>query len=255
MKRTVFLAALLATTAGAYAQSPINWPQDINWQIDTGFDYSSGKYGGTEATDVLSVPVDLRLQMDRFRLEATMSYLDVKGPGVVAGGVVVGGTGPVTTRSGLGDLNVGAAFLLNKDGDAPAIELEGIVKVPTAGSGLGTGQYDYLAQVNLYHSFTPRFMLFGSAGYQWLTSFPTVALESGLIATGGANFKTSDDTSIGFTASYHQQYYAGLGDVYALSPYVLWNVVPNWRVTAYGTFGLSKASPDYGAGLRLIFYR
>lgn len=255
MKRLACAAALLASVSAACAQSTINWPQDVNLQIGTGFDYSSGKYGAATATDVWSIPLDVRLQMDRFRLEATLPYLDVRGPGVVAGGVVVGGSGPVTTRSGLGDLNVGAAYLLSKDGDAPAIELEGIVKVPTASTNLGTGKYDYLAQANVYHSFTPRFMLFGSVGYQWLTSFSTVKLESGVLATAGANFKASDATSIGVTASYHQEYYGGLGDVYAFSPYLLWNFAPNWRVTAYGTVGASKASPDYGAGLRLVFYR
>ena len=256
MKRTVVFAALIASLgSSASAQSFINWPQNVAWQVDSGLDYSSGKYGAASDTTVFSVPLEGRLQLDRFRVEFSLPYLSVKGPGVVAGGVVVGGSGPVTTRSGLGDLNVGAAYLLNKDGTMPAVELEGIVKVPTAATGLGTGKTDFTAQANLYHSFTPRLMLFGSVGYQWLQSFSTVTLKSGVAASGGLNYRATDNVSVGASAAFREEYFAGLGNEFTLSPYTLWNFANNWRFTGYGTFGFGKASPDYGLGFRLIYYR
>jgi opacity protein-like surface antigen len=256
LKRLVLYATIVSAAASsASAQNVINWPQNFAWQIDTGADYSSGRYGSTTDTNVLSIPIEGKVQLDRFRLEASLPYLDVKGPGVLAGGVVVG-NGPVTTRSGIGDLNLGAAYLLSKDAaDSPAIEVEGFVKVPTAGTNLGTGKYDYAVQANIYHSFTPRFMLFGSAGYQWLTSFSTYTLKSGVTATAGANYRASDDVSVGVSGSFRQEYYAGLGDAFTVSPYVLWTFDPHWRISTYGTFGSGKASPKYGFGMRLILFQ
>ncbi len=133
-----FLAALLQP---ALAQSFLQWPQNINWQVGTGLDYSEGKYGSTTKTTVLTIPIDARLEFDRFRIDATLPFLDVTGPGVLAGGVVVG-TGPIKSRSGLGDLNVTGAFTLTHDDDTfPAIDIGGSVKFPTASPNLGTGKF------------------------------------------------------------------------------------------------------------------
>lgn len=260
MKRSFGRLAPLAVLLLATPASAQNWHfwqnanlQLTNWQLATGFDYSAGRYGAASDTTVLSIPFTGRVQLGDLRLEATLPYLDVKGPGVFTGGIVVG-TGASSTRSGIGDLNLGAAWLLHKDtAEVPAIELEGIVKAPTAESGLGTGKFDYTAQVNLYHSFTPRLMLFGTLGYQWLNNFQTYTLEDGMLASGGVNYWASNDTSVGLSVSYRQEYYGGLGDVFSVSPYLLWDFDENWRISAYGIVGATDASPRYGGGLRLIF--
>lgn len=251
--RVLAPVALTALATPALAQDWQDFLQPSAFQIATGVDYSSGKYGASSDTTVLSIPLDMRAQFDRVRLEATLPYLQVKGPGVFTGGVVIG-SGTSSTRSGLGDLTLGAAYLLHADSNAlPAIEFEGLVKVPTAGSGLGTGKADYTAQANIYHSITPRVMLFGTVGYQWLSNFKTFTLENGVLASAGVNFKPTENWNIGVAASYHQEYYRGLGEQFTVSPYLLWNFAANWRISAYGIVGTTKASPDYGAGMRLIF--
>jgi hypothetical protein len=264
MKRvSVFVAVMAATVQSAAAQpsTPRNAPaqtflnrQNWQWQVDTGADYSSGRYGAATTTDVWSIPLDGKVQAGPFRLEGTIPYVSVTGPGVVADGVVVG-SGPVNTRSGIGDLNLGAAYLLSKDADWPALEFEGIVKVPTAATGLGTGKTDFTLQANAYHYVTPKVMLFGSLGYQWLSSFSTFVLENGVQASAGANFVASTQFNLGMSASYRQEYFRGLGDAFTVSPYALWNIANNWRVTGYGTVGAGKASPEFGLGMRLIYYR
>lgn len=256
MKRIAGAAAILAAISQpALAQSFLQLPQGIAWQIGTGLDYSEGKYGGTTKTTVLSVPVDARIELDRFRLDLTLPWENVTGPGILAGGVVVG-TGPVKTRSGLGDLDATGAFTLTHDeGGLPAIDIGGSIKFPTANSELGTGKFDYSVQGNVYHSFTPQLMLFGSVGYQWLTSTSTIALKDGITASGGVNFKATDDVSVGLSANFRQEYFDSLGDQFTVSPYVLWNLMPNWRVSAYATAGAGKASPEFGVGGRLIFYQ
>ncbi len=244
----IAMLGVLSFSAQAFADS------SIAWQADTGFDYSVGKYGGQSDTRVLSIPLDLTLQADRLRLQATLPYLDVRGPGVFAGGVVVGGNNAVTTRTGLGDLNLGAAYLLTRDStELPAIEIAGTVKVPTAGNNLGTGKFDYTAQANLYHSLTTRLMLFGSVGYQWLSSFRTYKLENGALASAGVNYKLADDTNVGVSASYREEYYPGLGKQFSMTPYALWDFDTHWRLSGYGIVGFTDASPRLGGGMRLIF--
>ena len=226
------------------------------WDVATGFDYSTGKYGGTSDTSILSVPIGMRAQLDKVRLELTVPYLDVKGPSTFAGGVVVGGNNAVTTHSGLGDITTGAAWILHQDSALlPGVELAGTVKLPTASSSLGTGQFDYSIQTNLNHSVSQRVMLFGSLGYSWLSDFRGFNLEDGVTATGGLNLRSSDATNIGVSANYRQAYYRTLDDQFSLTPYALWTFAQHWRLSGYGLAGFTNSSPNIGGGIRLIFFQ
>jgi hypothetical protein len=247
-------------TAGIALFCTIAWPLAANaanqWDVASGFDYYTGKYGAASNTDVWSVPLGLRDQIDKFRVELTIPYLHVHGPGVLAGGVIVGGNNAITTRSGLGDVNLGAAWVLHQDDQSlPGIELAGGIKLPTASAALGTQKFDYTIQANLNHSLSQTVMLFGSLGYQWLSDFRGFHLEDGVTATGGVNFKASDATSIGISANFRQTYYRTLDDQFTLTPYALWTFAPHWRVSGYGIAGFTNSSPDLGGGLRLIFFQ
>ena len=246
-------ALLLCLTSLAL---PVSALAATSWDASTGFDYSSGKYGGSSDTTVLDVPFALRVQMDSIRLEASIPYLSVRGPGTYAGGVVVGGSNAVTTRSGMGDVTLGAAWALTKDDTSfPGIELQGNVKVPTASSALGTGKYDYTLQTNLNHSISASTMLFGTLGYQWLSDFRGFHLKDGLLANAGVNFRAGDKTNLGLSLSYRQPYYQTLSNQFSLSPYLLWDFTEGWRLSGYGLVGFTNASPNIGGGLRVIFYQ
>lgn len=255
---TLICAAILTWPLQAAAQATTGVSQaasDVHWDVATGIDYSTGRYGGASDTTILSVPLAVRVQMDAFRLELTMPYLQVRGPDSFSSGAVIGGNSPVTTRSGLGDLTVGGAWTLTRDKPSmPGIELEGTIKVPTASPQLGTGKFDYSLQTNINHSITPDVMLFGSVGYQWLSDFDGFHLKNGVMAQAGANYKSSADTNIGFSVNYRQPYYQTLDEQLSLSPYVLWTFGRHWRISAYGIVGFTNASPDAGGGMRLIFF-
>src|SRR5262245_24244654 len=158
-----YVLALATLSQPALGQGFLQWPQNVNWQIGSGVDYSEGKYGGTSKTTVWSIPIEARLELDRLRIELSLPYENVTGPGILAGGVIIG-SGPVKSRSGLGDLNATGAFLLTHDDEFPAIDIGGTIKFPTANSSIGTGKFDYSVQSNIYHSLTPRLMIFGSIG-------------------------------------------------------------------------------------------
>jgi len=219
-------------------------------------DYSVGDYNAASDTTVISVPLNAKVQINRVRLEFTVPYLDVEGPGTLAGGgIIVPGNNTVTHRSGLGDVNLGVAWLINRGGQfAPSFELAGIVKVPTAGSGLGTEEFDYTAQLNIYQPLSPQTLIFASGGYQWLGDFGTFTLEDGVVVSAGINYKPTEAISLGFGVNYRQQYWQALGDYVSVSPYLQWNFGGMWRITGYGLVGLTEASPRFGGGLRLGLY-
>jgi hypothetical protein len=250
------ITSALALLAAFFISAQASAENNTAYEIGTGIDYSTGRYGAASDTSVISIPLELKFQFDKIRLQASIPYLRVQGPGSFVGGIIVPGSSGTSTRSGLGDVNLGATWMINQDTPSlPAFELGAVVKVPTASSGLGTGKTDYTAVLNSYHSFNPQFMLFASIGYQWLADFGTVNLENGVVASAGMNFKPSQTTSIGFAANYHQEYFKGLGDQFTVSPYALWNFDTNWRLVGYGTVGFTTASPKWGAGMRLVFFR
>jgi outer membrane putative beta-barrel porin/alpha-amylase len=251
------IAMSWALPSSAQTTAPAQEPASTTtWEAFVGADYSVGDYGGASDTTVVSVPLTLRAQLNRVRLEATVPYLHVEGPGTSAGGgIVVPGNQGTTSRSGLGDIYLGAAFLLNRGGQtAPSFEIAGTAKIPTASSGLGTEEFDYGAQLNVYQPLTMRTLLFASAGYQVLGDFGTIELEDGITASAGINFTASMNLSVGVGVNYRQQYVADLGDYVSVSPYLQWSFGGMWRITGYGLVGLTDASPRFGAGLRLGLY-
>src|SRR5512134_2141974 len=91
-----------ATEASAAEKSWLTALWDsTTWDVSSGFDYSTGSYGGPSNTTVLSVPLNLRAQSDSVRVELSIPYLDVSGPGTYSGNGVVGG------GSGIGDATAG----------------------------------------------------------------------------------------------------------------------------------------------------
>jgi hypothetical protein len=237
------------------ALAPLPATAAVGWDLTSGIDFSAGRYGGAADTSVTSVPLALRVQMDKFRAELTIPYLSVKSPGTFTGGGVVG-AGASVTHYGLGDITLGGAWQLHADEvNWPALEIAGSVKFPTAASSLGTGQFDYSLQANVNHFITPRVMLFGSAGYQWLHDFSIYKLESGVSASAGLNVRASDSTYVGFSTSFREPYAPGVGNQYTLAPFALWSFASNWRATAYFVKGFSRASPRIGGGLRLTYFR
>jgi hypothetical protein len=80
--------------------------------ISTRIDYSSGKYGQSQSTDILVGLTSLGVTFDDFQVSASLPYLNITSPAYVVvgpGGVPVAVTPKAgasdTTRSGWGDLS------------------------------------------------------------------------------------------------------------------------------------------------------
>lgn len=228
-----------------------------SFELATGADYSAGHYGAANDTTVWSIPLDLKAQLGRLRLQASLPYEFVNGPGQMVGGVIVAtANAPVTSRSGVGDLNLSAAYLLTRErGLLPAIELGGGAKVPTAKTTVGTGQADYSVSASLYKSVLPRAILFGSVGYSWLGSPAAYRLENGITASGGINYRPDEKQNYGVSLAWREPVALGLKGQAVVSPYMTYRVSRVLGLTLYGMGGLNDASPRIGAGLRLTVFQ
>ncbi len=228
------------------------------FEIGTGADYSVGDYGAAADTTVWSIPLDLKLQANRLRLQATLPYVSINGPGQIVGGVIIPSatSTSTTSRNGIGDLNLSAAYLLTHEkGILPSIEVGGGVKLPTASSAIGTGETDFSANASLYKTIAPGVMLFGSAGYSWLGSPVAYRLENGITASGGVNYRPNGDQNFGVSVAYREPVAIGLQGQAVVSPYMTWRLNRRFGLTLYGMAGLNNASPRVGAGFRLSLFR
>jgi len=242
---------------------------NFDWGFSTGIDYVAGKYGAkcavsvtnlsctTTGTTVFEIPATAMLQLSRLRLEVTVPYIDIEGPGKFAGNfglpiIVAPASNEPKHRSGLGDFSFGAAWLIAREGTFfPAVEIAGITKLPTASGNLGTGKYDYGAQVNLYRTLAPGLTAYGSLGYLWVGDINTIKLHSGARATAGADFKFFS-YGVGAVADFQRSTWQGAPSYATLNPYVTWRFIGPVGVQLYTTIGLTRSSPDHGFGMRLV---
>lgn len=256
---TTAVAAERDRAAAARSTAAASDTADSSFEFATGADYSVGHYGASQDTSVVSIPLDLKAQFGRLRLQGSLPYVFVKGPGQLVDGVAVTaptGSTATTRRSGIGDLNLSAAYLITREnGLLPSIEVGGGVKIPTAKASIGTRKTDFAATANIYKSLTPTTTLFGSVGYSWLGSPAAYRLRSGITASGGLNYRPVSSQNYGVSIAYREPVADGLKGQAVVSPYMTYRVSKLLGLTFYGVAGLNDASPRLGGGVRLSVFR
>lgn len=232
MKARIIFLVLLAVSAPAYAK-------DI-FSLGTGFEYTTGKYGGTTSTDILYIPVTGKYQSDRLTLKVTVPYIRVTG----TGGVIINGrpTGQVATtkntQSGLGDITASAAYNVYARGTR-LLDLVGKVKLGTADAskGLGTGENDYAAQVDGYQLIKST-TLFATGGYKVMGQPAGLILRDVIYGSIGASQKLNNASSAGLMLDVAQSSNAKRSDRRELIAYATHKITPGFKVTG---------KPDKGA--------
>lgn len=242
------LHLILAATAAFVA--PTAAMAQVVWEPSAGIDYSTGSYGAADDTEVLYAPFGLRATASRWRFDAAVPYLRIKGPaGSVVGGVVIPGGGPVTSRAGLGDVTLSATYQLVEPVQGQTQwELGAGVKLPTADDDLGTGETDYNVQLGVRQPLSDTLTLMGAVGYQWLGDPVGFELEDGPTAMAGVNYAASPRANFGVQANYRSAYLAGFDDQWIVNPYFRLDSESGWALTGYATAGLTDSTPDFGVG-------
>lgn len=252
--RVLWLFATALLPWCSYGDTPVtSVAPTTKLTVTTGFDYSTGDYGESSSTDIFSIPVITRYDIDQWTLKLTVPYLWVSGPGnVITGLGRVGAAGSASnqTRSGWGDVVTAATYNVYDNRSAGwAVDLTGKVKFGTAdrSRGLGTGESDFMMQADVYKSMgslTP----FGSFGYRILGSPPGISLNNVFFSSVGIDSKVNEDTSVGASFLVQEKISTSIDSAKELSAYVSHHLGPNWRVQGYVLTGFTNASPKFEIG-------
>jgi hypothetical protein len=252
MKSKSLLIAALAVPQLALAQSVVT--------LGTGFDYTSGKYGGTQTTDILYLPFYAKYETGPWILKLTVPYIRVTGPGNVVGAgadrvTLPEGTTERRTASGLGDI-VGSAFynVLSERSAPVGLDLGVKVKLGTADKdeGLGTGKTDYSLQADAF-KLLGAVTAFGSLGYRVYGDPAGVDLKNVFYGSVGGSYKLSSETSAGLAYDFRPAITPGGGKVSELSAFVSHRLSRDWKLQVYGVTGFADASPDFGVGAQIAY--
>jgi hypothetical protein len=244
-----------------------------NFYMAAGFDYSTGKYGSDTTTTMLSIPVVGTYLSGDWMLKLTVPFVRITGDGTVIpgmGGAVPGtgggmssgggmGGGPggpgnataSTTQSGLGDVIAAATCnIYSGIENALSMDLTGKVKFATADTGLGTGENDYAAQVDVYKKFD-RFTAMGSLGYLLLGDPSGADFKDAAYGILGGYHQFTDQTAAGAEMRLSQKLTATGTGPRELTAYVSHRFNQSLKINAYVLKGFSDGSPDSGFGLLL----
>jgi hypothetical protein len=229
-----------------------------------GLNYSSGKYGTSTDTKILSVLFNARYETDLWTFRLTVPYLSVTGPANVIPGVgrfdssgrprrraVVG----TTSESGPGDTVASATYNAYYDAATKrGLDLTGRLKLPTADAnkGLGTGATDESLQLDVYQTLD-RLTLFADVGYTFFGHSDFVQLDNALNYGVGASNKLRATDSVGASLDGRQRVTPGGAPQRELT--VFWNRRTDsaTRVQAYFLIGLANGSPDWGLGVSAAY--
>jgi hypothetical protein len=224
------------------------------FRLSTGFDFSSGRYGGTDVTDILYIPVIGKYESGDLTLKLTVPYIRITGPGGIR--YDLGQLGqPLasttrTTSSGLGDIVTSADYNFYSV-DSLDLDVVGKVKFGTADAnkGLGTGKNDFSAQIDGYYYTLDETTLFATVGYRFYGSpVANVTLNDILYGEIGANRKMDNKASAGAMLYMAQSPSIYSANQLEATVYISNKISHGTIVQVNASMGLASGSPDYGLG-------
>ncbi len=278
---TLILGSALAAAAGPALA------EENSTQLSVAYYLSSGDYGLNTNTDTEYVPISLDYYHGPWSFNLTVPYVRISGFGTVTmgpngpiqvshtpgkgmfnvsstssspmGGATTTTTTTTTTtltkvtESGIGDVtaSVGYSFL-PAAADGLLIEVNGQVKFPTADDkkGLGTGEFDYSAQVDLSKPFgalTP----FVNAGYTITGDSDQINYNNVFYSSIGTSYSLTDTVSVKASYDYRQKATDDADNAEEASVSLSWLINDTWSATVSGATGFTNASPDWSGGLEV----
>lgn len=247
------LAALVVVVAGATVRDAHADAAAASYRgirLSLGFHYSAGDYDTSSTTEIYYVPFTIRVDRGHWTFRTSIPYLAIRG----GTGVVEGPTGPVTsngTADGLGDIVArGGYWIAPLLPWMPWIELDGLVKAPTANEddGLGTGRWDFGVESE-WTWLVGRFSPFVALGYRFLGGKPSLPLRDVFAGSVGAQWLFDDRLAAGLMLDYRERASATSGERVEIIPFASYRMRDHWILSTYVSAGLAMGSPDVGVGL------
>lgn len=253
MKRLIIplLTTLALTVTG------VSMADENVFGLSAGMDYSTGKYGDEQSTDIIYSPVTARYETNSWIFKLTLPYVRITGPGNVIGGsdnvVQIGPTGGGVRRTASGQGDVVAAATRNvyqNPEQSFLLDITGKVKFGTADAikGLGTGENDYSIQADLLRQ-NGAVLLFGSVGRKWMGDPAGIALRDPWFGSLGIGYNHSKMVQFGGAYDIRQRVTDSGARLSELMIYATYKSPSRYTVQCYVIKGYAAGSPDWGAGI------
>ncbi len=222
---------------------------DLKQTISAASYFSNGDYGEDSDTDILYFPVSYSANYGKWGAQVTVPHLRVDGVGNVLvniGGVnrAVAGTQQERNR-GVGDSVVSLIYQFDPfTENSPFMDFRLDVKLPTADEtrGLGSGETDYSAQLDLSQGFGSS-VLFSTIGYTFRGKTDLYqSLQNSAFVQLGVAQTTSSRWSIGLFYDYREAASSFSQEVHEIVPYFSWQISTNWSFTGFAVVGFTDAS-------------
>lgn len=225
--------------------------------LSSGFDFSTGNYGGSTATDVTYLPVVGKYEINHWLFKLTLPYLRVTGPANVTPniGQAVYSSNAVRTDSGMGDVILAGSYsLINSAAKGLLLDVGSKIKFGTADKylGLGTGANDYAAELSLYKT-NGRFSRFGTVGYKVFGQSAGYRLDNVFYGSIGFSRKFNPQLSSGLIFDYRQATSPSYDPQQILTLFLNEKINSKWRIQIYVFKGEGISSPALGGGAMLTF--
>lgn len=267
-----FLVILMTSGPGSAADQNNN-QTERNWQVGFSPSYLKGDYGTGSTTTITYLPVSVRRLFDNGDLTFIMPYLCVTSNGAVtllgdvpnrvsqSGNTGSGGSGggkgkkpgnvePVSsTDCGIGDLILrGRYYLVDEREWVPTIAVTGRIKMPTADAsrGLGTGEFDEGAGLELYKKLFGQWWGFMDFGYTLIGDPADVNLRNQWYYDLGVGYDLTKNMLLSMYYEEYQALIAGLSNPRDLRFAINYKANDALRLNASTLIGLSDGAPDYG---------
>ena len=217
--------------------------------VGTGFDFSSGEYGGTTTSDTTTVPVNFKYQTDVLALKLNVPYISISNEEE---------SGETITESGLGDIVAAATYPLYEGSEEqslyPMIDLTGKIKFPTADEekGLGNGVTDYSIESD-FTWFSGQTALFCTLGYKFMGDPETYELNDVMYASVGVARQLSSRFSSGLLYDVREASTDAGTATSEATAYGSYKMNDSFKFLLYGVKGFSDASADYGLGFTVTY--
>ncbi len=222
-----------------------------------GLDYSSGKYGASQSTEIWYVPLTVKYESGASTIKMTLPHVRIAAP---VGGKLIGvdaqgrpvydGSGVRSSQEGMGDVILSYSHsLLAQPVRGVLLDVTAKAKLATAddSKGLGTGANDYSLLADLYYlagAWTP----FATVSYR-LTGDPAGAdLKNVWGGTLGFGYKQSSTDSLGLMWDARQASSATGVASNEATAYWVHKFGGGMKLQTYAVKGFSDGSADWGVG-------
>lgn len=277
MRRLLRLKIVLALLAAAVCGGASASAQTL--RLASGFEYTRGLYGARLSTESLIATASARYTFDNWAFGLVIPYVSVTGPGAPFDPYAVSVYAlvlPVGVEQsfvpllslpqdesffypqlrlkseGLGDVTASASRSFELKRNRLYLDATAILKLPTGDADklIGTGETDLTLRSDLVYE-APGFGVFAGGGYSHTGKSERFDLMDRWQFSAGVYKPIGPRFTLGVIYDWREPLVVNSGEISEITSYLSMQVSDRFSVLAYSVTGLSEASPDIGAGLRL----